>query len=88
MLEARDRIGGRVWTMRGGDRIDPDRPADQRAQFGEGLYFNAGAARIPSSHHVILGYARRLGVPMEVFVNANRARRLGLRRQGPSANGR
>ena len=73
VLEARDRVGGRVWTIRGGDRVIHGGMADQRAQFGEGLYFNAGAARIPSSHHVILGYARRLGVPMEVFVNTNRS---------------
>jgi monoamine oxidase len=33
---------------------------------------NAGAARIPSTHRAILGYARRFGVPLETFVNANR----------------
>ncbi len=73
VLEARDRIGGRVWTIRGGDRVIQNGMPAQRAQYGEGLYFNAGAARIPSSHHVILGYARRLGVPLEVFVNSNRS---------------
>src|SRR6185369_437431 len=36
------------------------------------LYFNSGAARIPSTHRVILGYARRFGVQMETFVNVNR----------------
>jgi monoamine oxidase len=72
VLEARDRIGGRVWTVRGGDRILQTGRPDQTAGFGQGLYFNAGAARIPASHRAILGYARRLGVPMEVFVNANR----------------
>ena len=45
----------------------------QRANFSAGQYFNAGAARLPSSHHVILGYARQLGVPLEIFVNTNRA---------------
>src|SRR5580765_722675 len=75
VLEVRDPIGGRVWTIRGGDRIaQPGRP-DQTAEFGEGLYFNAGAARIPSTHRAILGYARRFGVPMEVMVNANRSAR-------------
>ncbi|HZC38697.1 MAG TPA: FAD-dependent oxidoreductase, partial [Sphingomicrobium sp.] len=72
VLEARDRIGGRVWTVRGGDRIVQTGRPDQRAAFDPGLYFNAGAARIPSTHRVILGYARRFGVPMEVFVNTNR----------------
>ena len=72
VLEARDRVGGRVWSVRGGDRIVQRGRPDQIAQFGPGLYFNAGAARIPSTHRVILGYAKRLGVPLEVFVNVNR----------------
>jgi len=72
VLEARDRIGGRVWSIRGGDRIEQTGRADQRATFDPGLYFNAGAARIPSTHRVILGYARRLGVQLETFVNVNR----------------
>ncbi|HJU76548.1 MAG TPA: FAD-dependent oxidoreductase [Sphingomicrobium sp.] len=73
VLEARDRIGGRVWTIRGGDRIEHIGREEQRAAFSPGLYFNAGAARIPSAHRVILDYARRLGVRMEPFVNANRS---------------
>ena len=72
VLEARDRIGGRVWTIRGGDRIVQKGRADQRAGFDPGLYFNAGPARIPSTHRVILDYARRFGVKMETFVNVNR----------------
>ena len=73
VLEARGRIGGRVWTLRGGDRIVQTGREDQRCAFDDGLYFNAGAARIPHVHHTILGYARRLGVPIEVMVNSNRA---------------
>jgi monoamine oxidase len=73
LIEARDRIGGRAWTIRGNDRIvHSDRPL-QRAAFSPGQYFNAGPARIPSTHHAILGYARRLGVPLEVFVNSNQS---------------
>jgi len=72
VLEARDRIGGRSWTIRGGDRIVQTGRPDQHATFDSGLYFNSGPARIPSTHRVILGYARRFGVPLEVFVNSNR----------------
>ena len=72
LLEARDRIGGRSWTIRGGDRIVQAGRPDQIAGFASPLYFNAGAARIPSSHRVILGYARRFGVALEPFVNSNR----------------
>ena len=55
VLEARDRIGGRVWTIRGGDRIVQAGRPDQRATFDPGLYFNAGAVRIPSTHRLVLG---------------------------------
>lgn len=73
VLEAADRIGGRVWTIRGGDRIVQTGRPVQRATFDQGLYFEAGATRIPSTHRVMLGYARRFGVPMEAFVNTNQS---------------
>lgn len=73
VLEARNRIGGRVWTVRGGDYVEQFGRPLQRAEFDEGLYFNAGAARIPSTHRAILGYARRFGVKLEPFVNQNRS---------------
>ena len=72
VLEARDRVGGRVWTIRGNEAIRHYNRPVQRAEFDDGLYFNAGAARIPSAHRLILDYARRFGVPMEVMVNVNR----------------
>jgi monoamine oxidase len=72
VLEARDRIGGRAWSIRNGDRIVQTGRPDQLARFSTGLYFNAGPARIPSTHRVILGYARKLGVGLETFVNVNR----------------
>jgi len=73
VLEARDRVGGRAWSIRDNDVVEQiDRPT-QRANFSKGQYFNAGPARIPSSHRVILDYARRLGVPLEVFVNFNQS---------------
>ena len=73
VLEARDRVGGRAWTIRGKDRVvQNDRPL-QQANFSDGMYFNAGPARIPSWHHVILGYARRFNVPLETFINSHHA---------------
>src|SRR6476660_6752333 len=48
VLEARDRIGGRSWTIRGGDRIAQNGRPDQLATFDPGQYFNSGPARIPS----------------------------------------
>jgi monoamine oxidase len=72
ILEARNRIGGRSWTIRGGEHIVQAGRPDQVATFDPGLYFNAGPARIPSTHRLILDYARRFGVKLEPFINTNR----------------
>ena len=73
VLEARTRVGGRSWSIRGGDRIEMIGEPDQIAGFSEGLYMNAGPARLPSHHQGMLGYAKALGVPLEVEVNASRS---------------
>ena len=71
VIEARDRVGGRAWTIRGQQAIQQiDRPL-QHSNFSAGQYFNAGPARLPSTHRLILSYARRFNVPLEVFVNSN-----------------
>jgi len=77
LLEARDRVGGRNWTLRGGDRITHLSGEDQKVEFDPGLYMNAGPARIPSHHDHILGYCRELAVPLEVLVNSSRSAWLG-----------
>ena len=71
VLEARERVGGKSWTIRGGDEV---RFADGRIQtcrFDEGQYFNAGPGRIPSHHTALIGYCRAFGVPLEVEINSN-----------------
>ncbi len=69
VIEARDRVGGRNWSVRRGSKIaHTDRP-EQTCNFEEGQYFNAGPARIPSHHQATLGYCKELGVEMEVLVN-------------------
>ena len=73
LLEARDRVGGRAWTVRDGDKVDMLGEATQTARFTGGSYFNAGPARIPSFHEGLLGYARKFGVPLEVEVNSSRS---------------
>jgi monoamine oxidase len=70
LIEARDRPGGRNWTVRGGDRATDLDGVEQTAAFAEGMHFDAGPARIPQ-HHVTLDYCRELGVPVELFVNDN-----------------
>ena len=73
LLEARPRVGGRAWTVRNGDKIEMIGEATQTAKFSDGVYFNAGPARLPSFHQGILGYARKFGVPLEVEVNSSRS---------------
>ncbi|WP_327639628.1 FAD-dependent oxidoreductase [Kribbella sp. NBC_00482] len=70
LLEARQRPGGRNWTVRGGT-VETDLAGNtQRATFSPGQYMNAGPARLPQ-HHVTLDYCRELGVAIEPFVNQN-----------------
>jgi len=73
VLEARERVGGRAWTVRNGDKIEMIGEATQTAKFSDGVYFNAGPARLPSFHQQILGYARKFNVPLEVEVNSSRS---------------
>lgn len=73
VLEARERLGGRNWTLRNGSRIEMVGESDQTVAFSEGLYMNAGPARIPSHHEGLLGYCDKLGVPLEVEVNSSRS---------------
>lgn len=70
VLEARDRVGGRSWTVRGGTVAVDTRGRRQEARFAAGRYLNAGPARI-AQHHLTLDYCRELGVEVEVFVNEN-----------------
>jgi monoamine oxidase len=74
VLEARDRAGGRNWTVRGGDVIQ-EVGSQQTCPFAaeDNLYFNAGPARLPHHHTNVLSYCKELGVPLEVIVNDNRA---------------
>lgn len=70
VLEARDRPGGRSWTVRGGTSETDLDGNTQTARFAEGQYFNPGPARI-AQHHTTLDYCRELGVAVEPFANVN-----------------
>src|SRR5215470_13373286 len=73
LLEARDRPGGRNWTVRNGTTVEFIDGTKQTARYvGADSYFNAGPARLPSVHKTILGYCKELNVALEVFVNTNR----------------
>ncbi len=69
LLEARERPGGRNWTVRGGDKVVFSDGATQTCTWDEDHYQNFGPARLPSIHPTILGYCRKLGVELQVEVN-------------------
>jgi monoamine oxidase len=73
VLEARDRPGGRVWTIRNGSVVESVDVPKQIAHYDRDNYFNAGAARIPSVHKTILNYCKELGVALEVEINTSRS---------------
>jgi monoamine oxidase len=73
ILEARDRVGGRNWTIRNGTRVDMTDGSSQLCAFEDRHYFNAGPARLPSQHRTMLEYCKELGVPLEVEVNSSRS---------------
>ncbi|WP_067460605.1 flavin monoamine oxidase family protein [Actinomadura macra] len=70
VLEAKDRPGGRNWTVRGGTAEKEITGYRQRARFAEGEYMNAGPARI-AQFMVTLDYCRELGIPIEPFTIDN-----------------
>ena len=91
VLEARQRPGGRSWTIRRGEKVEFLDGNVQTCTFDDGHYFNAGPARIPAIHRTMLGYCRELGVPMEVLVNTSRGtfcRATARLAAGPSSSAR
>jgi monoamine oxidase len=73
VLEARERPGGRNWTVRGGDNFTFLDGTTQTCTWDQGHYQNFGPARLPSIHKTILRYCRKLGVEMQVEVNMSRS---------------
>jgi monoamine oxidase len=73
VLEARDRAGGRVWTLRNGTSITEEGHDPVTVDYDEGHYFNPGPWRIPHHHESTMHYCRQFGVPLETFSNDNQA---------------
>lgn len=71
VLEYNNRSGGRNWSLRGGDRYTELGGATQECRFDKGLYVNPGPWRIPYHHRGMLHYCKRLGVPLEAFLQVN-----------------
>jgi monoamine oxidase len=73
VLEARNRPGGRSWSVRKGSTVEFTDGTKQECTWEEGHYLNAGPARIPSHHTHILDYCEKLNVPLEVEINFSRS---------------
>jgi monoamine oxidase len=69
ILEARDRVGGLAWAIKGGTSHTEIGGDTQKCSWDEGHWVNAGPWRVPYSHTGVLGYCREWGVAMEMFVN-------------------
>jgi monoamine oxidase len=74
ILEATSVAGGRNRTIRAGDTV-VETDSTQLCSFDpdDDLYFNPGPARIAHHHEFLLGYCREFEVPLEAFINDNRA---------------
>jgi len=73
VLEARQRTGGRNWSIRNGTAVEFTDGTQQTCAFEPGHYFNAGPARLPSTHCTMLGYCHEFGIALEVEVNSSRS---------------
>ncbi|QNI30217.1 FAD-dependent oxidoreductase [Alloacidobacterium dinghuense] len=73
ILEARERPGGRNWSVRNGCKVEFTDGAVQTCDWEEGHYLNVGPARLPSIHRVMIEYCEDLGVPLEVEINTSRS---------------
>lgn len=87
VLEATQRSGGRIITLRNGDKVEETDGTVQHVRMDRDLYFNPGPWRIPYHHTGLLHYVREFGIELEVFPMINQAawihRKDGLKiRQG------
>ena len=86
ILEARERAGGRCWTIRNGSaNIETGQPM-HTAGFDKGQYFNAGPSRIPHHHALTLHYCKVLNVPIQVYNNVNESTYFFSEGKGPLSN--
>lgn len=88
ILEARERAGGRCWSVRKGSVNTEVGAGMHRADFDEGQYFNAGPSRIPHHHGLTLHYCKELKVPIQVYNNVNENAYYYAEGEGPLSNRR
>jgi monoamine oxidase len=73
VLEARDRVGGHVFTVRGGSRTEEYGHDEQICDWPEGFWWDAGPSRIPFFHRSFFHYAKEFNIPLIDHNNLNTA---------------
>jgi monoamine oxidase len=71
ILEYREKVGGRNWSLHGGDSYTELGGAKQDVKFDKDQYINPGPWRIPFHHRALLDYCKRLKVKLEPFIQYN-----------------
>ncbi|MCO5224662.1 MAG: flavin monoamine oxidase family protein [Thermomicrobiales bacterium] len=71
IIEARDRVGGHVWTIRGGSSGEEYGKGVQTCDWPEGFWWDAGPSRVPFYHNGFFHYCRELNVPLIDHKNLN-----------------
>ncbi len=71
VLEARDRVGGHVWTIRGGARGEEYGKGEQVCDWDDGLWWDAGPSRVPFYHQGFFHYCREFNIPLMDHKNLN-----------------
>ncbi|WP_313135880.1 flavin monoamine oxidase family protein [Paracoccus jeotgali] len=71
ILEYQNRHGGRVMTIRGGDRYTDLAGDVIDCDFESDGYLNPGPWRLPIHHYAVFDYCRELNIPIEPFVMKN-----------------
>src|SRR5665648_329253 len=65
VIEARDRLGGHVFTVRGGSKTTEYGKGEQVCDWDdENMWYDAGPSRIPFYHRSFFHYAQELNVPL------------------------
>ncbi len=86
ILEARERAGGRCWSVRKGAVNEEVGLGVHTAGFDEGQYFNAGPSRIPHHHGLTLQYCKELNVSLQIYNNVNENSYYYAEGKGPLSN--
>jgi monoamine oxidase len=73
VLEARDRVGGHVFTVRGGSKTEEYGHGEQVCDWPEGFWWDAGPSRIPFFHRSFFHYAKEFNIPLIDHNNLNTA---------------